>query len=66
MYTDRIRWTKAKSCAAGNCVQVATTDDGLVLIGDSKNPAGPALAYSQDEWNAFLEGAKNGDFDNLK
>jgi hypothetical protein len=66
MYTERIRWTKAASCAGGNCVQVASTGDGLVvLIGDSKNADGPVLSYTRDEWVAFLEGAKNGDFDHL-
>lgn len=57
-------WRTAKSCAAGNCVQVATRD-GLVLIGDTKNPGGPILTYSGAEWKEFLAGAKNGDFDDL-
>jgi hypothetical protein len=65
VYTERIRWTKAASCAGGNCVQVASTGDGRVFIGDSKNVDGPVLSYTRDEWVAFLEGAKNGDFDHL-
>jgi hypothetical protein len=65
MYTELVRWTKAASCAGGNCVQVASTGDGLVLIGDSKNADGPVLSYTRAEWVAFLEGAKNGDFDHL-
>jgi hypothetical protein len=36
-----------------------------VLIGDSKNADGPVLSYTRAEWVAFLEGAKNGDFDHL-
>jgi hypothetical protein len=44
MYTELVRWTKAASCAGGNCVQVASTGDGLVLIGDSRSPA-PATAW---------------------
>lgn len=63
--TTPVFWRTAKSCAAGNCVQVAAHEGGVV-IGDSKNPDGPILRYSADEWAAFLTGAKNGDFDDLR
>jgi hypothetical protein len=62
---SNIQWFTALSCAGGNCIQIAETEDGNVLIGDTKNPTGPTLSYTHDEWTAFLRGAKNGDFDNL-
>lgn len=57
-------WRVARHCEAGTCVQVAQKGD-VVLIGDSKDPDGPVLAYSRAEWRAFTEGIKQGDFDDF-
>ncbi len=54
----------ARSCDGGNCVRIAPSGD-MVLIGDSKDPDGPVLAYNRAEWKAFVEGVRQGDFDNL-
>ena len=48
--------------AGGMCVEVAPVDDGVV-VRDSRNPLGPALAFSGNEWSAFVAGAKAGEFD---
>jgi hypothetical protein len=45
-----------------NCVEVAFVD-GAIAVRDSKNPAGPALIFTSDEWDAFVGGAKDGEFD---
>ncbi len=37
----------------------------MIVIGDSKNPDGPMLSYSRSEWVAFVEGIRQGDFDDL-
>ena len=58
------KWQVARFCNGGACVQVAP-DGSNVLIGDSKNPSGPVLTYSRDEWQTFVEGIRQGDFDNL-
>jgi hypothetical protein len=58
-----VSWTK--SSASGNdndCVEIASAD-GAVFIRDSKNPSGPALAFTRSEWAAALAGAKSGEFD---
>jgi hypothetical protein len=34
-----------------------------IAVRDSKNPLGPALMFTPDEWAAFIEGAKDGEFD---
>lgn len=61
---DGLRWTKARASSAGNnCVEVAVTQDGMVLVRDSKDRGGPALCFSRSEWAAFLSGAKGGEFD---
>ncbi len=56
--------TSTKSLPQGeNCVQARTTGTGDVQVRDSKNPDGPVLTFTGDEWGAFLGGAKTGEFD---
>ena len=45
-----------------NCVEVAFVD-GTIAVRDSKNPAGPVLVFTSAEWDAFVDGAKDGEFD---
>jgi hypothetical protein len=45
-----------------NCVEVAFKD-GHIGLRDSKNPTGPVLTFTPDEWTAFTAGAKDGEFD---
>jgi hypothetical protein len=46
-------WIKSSlSFSNSNCVEVA--DGGsTVLVRDSKNPDGPVLRFTPDEWSAF-------------
>ncbi len=56
-------WTKSsRSGAAGHCVEVAFVGQATA-VRDSKDPTGPALFFTPAEWDAFLEGAKHGEFD---
>jgi Domain of unknown function (DUF397) len=58
------QWRKStRSGNAGNCVEVAFLDGGRVAVRDSKDPAGPKLLFNEAEWSAFVDGAKNGEFD---
>ncbi|WP_280415335.1 DUF397 domain-containing protein [Nocardia carnea] len=53
------RWFKSsRSSGTKECVEAAHLDKGFVGVRDSKNPAGPALVFSADEWDAFLAFAK--------
>ena len=45
-----------------NCVEVAFVD-GAIAMRDSKNPDGTVLIFTPAEWDAFVEGAKDGEFD---
>jgi len=57
------RWFKSSlSFSNGNCVEVAG-DGAAVLVRDSKNPDGPRLRFTRGEWQAFLAGARRGEFD---
>jgi len=59
-----IPWRTAVKSGASNCVQVAR-HDGVIMVADSKHPGGLVLSYTLQEWDAFLDGAKKGEFDDL-
>lgn len=44
------------------CVSVKITDSA-VMVRDTKDPAKTTLTYSREEWDAFIKGVKNGEFD---
>lgn len=44
------------------CVEVAFDAD-KVHVRDSKNPDGPVLEFTPQEWDAFIQGVKQGEFD---
>jgi hypothetical protein len=63
MELSRAVWQKARrSQSNGNCVEVAQLDQG-VAVRDSKDPSGSVLVFTPAEWDAFLDGAKGGEFD---
>ncbi|MGH3718075.1 MAG: DUF397 domain-containing protein [Pseudonocardiaceae bacterium] len=47
------RRTSSYSSTNGACVEVAPAPEG-VLVRDSKNPTGPALAFPTPAWHTFL------------
>jgi hypothetical protein len=49
-------------CGGGECVAVAVLDD-KIAVRDDKMPDGPLLIFTADEWDAFLAGVKDGQFD---
>jgi uncharacterized protein DUF397 len=55
-------WRKSSFSGQHNCVEVAMLDDGEVALRHSRQPAGPALVFTADEWSAFLKGAWHGEF----
>ncbi|GAA3446706.1 DUF397 domain-containing protein [Planomonospora venezuelensis] len=59
-------WRKSRfSNPSGNCVEMAALPGGAVAVRNSRDPAGPALVYARGEFEAFVLGVKNGDFDEL-
>jgi Domain of unknown function (DUF397) len=55
---------KSSYCANGaDCVEVAILPPYGVAVRDSKDPDGPILKFNSDEWNAFILGVKDGQFD---
>jgi Domain of unknown function (DUF397) len=49
-------WRKSSRSGdnGGACVEVARNLPGVVAVRDSKNPRGPALIVSKDEWATFI------------
>jgi uncharacterized protein DUF397 len=43
----------------GQCVEVATNLPRTIAVRDSKDPAGPALAFTRQQWAAFTARAKH-------
>jgi Domain of unknown function (DUF397) len=63
--TDGPSWRRSTFCGPGACVEVAPLGKGLVAVRDSKVDEGPVLVYTPDEWSAFIEGVKAGEFDDV-
>lgn len=56
-------WRKSRaSQEAGDCLEVAIGFDD-VRIRHSRDRAGSVLSFTHAEWQAFLVGARNGEFD---
>jgi hypothetical protein len=45
-----------------NCVEMCFLD-GAARMRHSRQPGGPVLVFNRGEWEAFLLGAFNGEFD---
>jgi len=59
-----VDWKKSSlSYANGNCVEVAGLSGDLIGLRDSKDARGPVLRFTPAEWDAFLGGVRNGEFD---
>jgi hypothetical protein len=56
-----LAWRHSSFCSNNTCVQVAMTDDA-VLIRDSKHPDVAPLRFSSAEWSDFVAGVAAGEF----
>jgi hypothetical protein len=53
----------ARQCESGACVEMAVQDDSVMLRSSVAPEA--ILMLARAEWDAFLEGARDGLFDDL-
>lgn len=53
-----LNWTKATGSGSTECLETAHEDDH-VLVRDSKDPAGPVLAFRKASWLAFLRDVRS-------
>ncbi|MFI6760168.1 DUF397 domain-containing protein [Micromonospora sp. NPDC050417] len=51
--------------AGNNCVEAGPLADGSgrIAVRHSKEPNGQVILYTRAEWDAFIGGAKDGEFD---
>lgn len=61
MDLSRIEWRTSSysSSNGGQCVQVGTSPQ-FVAVRDSQDPDGPALVFTQADWQTFLGHLKDG------
>ncbi|MFJ4657288.1 DUF397 domain-containing protein [Nocardia sp. NPDC088792] len=63
---SELSWRKSTfSNPSGNCVELAPMTDGQVAVRNSRDPEGSIIVYTRPEIDAFLRGAKSGEFDDL-
>ena len=57
---DNLIWVKSSysSGQGDNCVEVAALPEGGLGVRDSKDTTGPVLAFTADEWHAFVREVK--------
>lgn len=62
MESSRLNWRKASYSGTngGGCVEVATNVPGMVAVRDSKDPNGPALVLSPDQWAGLVARIRSG------
>lgn len=55
-------WRKSTRSGNDGCVEVAFVED-RVAVRDSKDRSGPVLLFTPTEWEAFVGGVGDGQFD---
>lgn len=60
MDLSNARWKKSTRSGTngGECVEVADNLASIIAVRDSKDPAGPALAFTPHAWRAFIAQTK--------
>ena len=59
---SRAVWQRAEGDASQGAVEVAFVDD-LIGLRNSAEPQGAVLVFTRPEWDAFVSGAQDGEFD---
>jgi hypothetical protein len=64
---SNVRWhiSTRSSSGGGNCVEAGPLNDGTgrVALRHSKHPNGPVIIYTHAEWDAFVAGVRDNEFD---
>ena len=60
---DNVIWRKSSYSGSngGACVEVAMLPEDSRAVRDSKDPGGPKLGFSREEWRAFTTSIKRGE-----
>jgi hypothetical protein len=64
---ERVAWhvSTFSDNGGGNCVEAGPLGDGSgrVAVRHSRRPGAEAIVYTRAEWEAFVAGVRNGEFD---
>jgi Domain of unknown function (DUF397). len=64
---SRVAWHISTRSGGGDtsCVEAGPIPDGTgqIAVRHSRHPDGPVIIYTRTEWDAFLAGARDGEFD---
>jgi Domain of unknown function (DUF397) len=64
--TSGAAWRRSSfSNGGGNCVEVARLADGTTAVRNSNHPGDGTVFFTPAEMDAFIKGAKAGEFDDL-
>lgn len=59
-------WIKASfSGPQGACVETRSVVEDEICVRNSRDPEGPQLRFTKQEWVAFVAGVKAGEFDEI-
>jgi hypothetical protein len=58
-----LRWFKSSFSGGNGCVEIAHMPGGGAALRDTKDRGKDPHVFDRAEWQAFLKGAKNGEFD---
>ncbi len=59
-----VKSSRSNGSGGNNCVEVrAASEAPLVFVRNSKAPKQGQAIFTRDEWQAFIDGVKSGEFD---
>ena len=56
-------WRKSSRSGNNGCVEVAFGESEVAVRDSKQQGRGPVLQFNAHEWEAFLAGVRNGEFD---
>jgi len=63
---QNVTWRKAaKSDSGGQCVELADLGGDRIALRNSREPDQPAHVFTRSEIACLIDGARNGEFDDL-
>jgi hypothetical protein len=62
MDLSRATWRKSSYSNMNGCVEVAVLDS-RIAVRNSEDAQGPMLVFTPVQWQAFVDGVRDGEFD---
>ena len=62
---ERARFKISTHSNVDNCVEVGQLGDGSIAVRHSRRPDSGTVFFTEREWQAFVAGVKDGEFDSF-